>query len=250
MSSAEKQGVFHVGTSGFQYNHWKGVFYPGDIPKKEWFGYYCRHFDTVEINNTFYNLPEAETFEQWREEAPSNFTYVLKFSRYGSHLKCLKDPDSTIGMFMERAAALKEKLGPVLVQLKPNWGLNIERLRGFLDAAPGGQRWVLEFRNPEWLRDEVFELLREHETALCIHDLIDEHPEEVTADWLYFRFHGDHYSGSYSHQYLSARAAQMTEYLRNGKDVYAFFNNDAEGFAPQNALDLKRFVEDRMQAVP
>ncbi|MFW6152589.1 MAG: DUF72 domain-containing protein [Verrucomicrobiota bacterium] len=246
MTAKKKEGKLRVGTSGYQYNHWKGVFYPVDMPKKKWFKHYCKHFDTVEINNTFYNLPEKDTFSKWRTDAPSDFLYVLKFSRYGSHLKCLKDPESAIGMFMERSAALQEKLGPILVQLKPNWGLNIARLRTFLEAVPKDQRWAIEFRNPDWLCEEVFDVLREHSAALCVHDMIGDHPEIVTTGWTYLRFHGNHYQGSYSSRFLSARADKIAEYLSEGADVYAFFNNDAQGFAPRNALDLKRFVEQRL----
>jgi uncharacterized protein YecE (DUF72 family) len=239
------RGQAYIGTSGYQYNHWRGPFYPDDVPKKRWFDYYCRHFDTVEINNTFYRLPDAPTFDAWREQAPEHFCYVLKFSRYGSHLKCLKDPESTIGMFMERAERLGPHLGPVLVQLKPNWGLDLERLRHFLQAAPKKQRWAFEFRDPSWLSDEVFDALRQHNAALCIHDMLDHHPYVVTADWVYLRFHGNHYSGSYSHQFLVARAQRIADHIAHGLDAYAFLNNDAEGHAVRNALDLRRYVRRR-----
>lgn len=236
----------YIGTSGYQYNHWRGVFYPGEMPKVQWFDYYCRHFDTVEINNTFYHLPEASTFDSWRKQAPEHFCYVLKFSRYGSHLKCLKDPENTVGTFMERAERLGPHLGPILVQLKPNWRLDLERLRLFLRAVPRDQRWAFEFRDPSWLCDEVFEALRRHNAALCIHDMLDNHPHEITADWVYFRFHGNGYSGSYSHQLLTAHARQISRCISDGMDVYAYFDNDAEAYAVRNAMDLRRFVGQRV----
>jgi len=232
----------YIGASGYQYGHWRGVFYPETLPKKQWFEHYSRNFDTVEINNTFYRLPDASTFDAWREEAPRNFCYALKFSRYGSHLKCLKDAESTIGRFMRRAKRLGPHLGPILVQLKPHWGLDLDRLCGFLRAAPMERRWAFEFRDPAWLCDEVFGLLRKHNAALCIHDMLEEHPYELTTGWVYLRFHGDHYGGSYSHQFLAACAKRIATHLGDGLDVYAYFNNDAQGCAVRNALDLSRYV--------
>ena len=237
-----RQGTLRIGTSGYHYDHWKGVFYPEDLPKAEWFSHYARQFDTVEINNTFYHLPKASTFDVWRRQAPKGFCYGLKFSRYGSHIVRLKNPRSTIGKFLQRADRLQEFLGPILVQLPPNWKADPERLAAFLKAAPKDHRWAVEFRDPRWLCDEVFALLKKHGCALCVHDLIPDHPRLVTANWVYLRFHGDHYSGSYSPQFLTARAAEIRAYLANGLDVFAYFNNDAQGYAVQNAADLKRYV--------
>ncbi|MFO7870610.1 MAG: DUF72 domain-containing protein [Kiritimatiellia bacterium] len=241
----QRKARAHIGTSGYQYDHWSGVFYPEKLPKNQWFKHYAEYFDTVEINNTFYNLPKESTFDDWRLQTPRGFTYVLKFSRYGSHMKCLKDPKDTSGLFIKKASHLGRRLGPILVQLKPNWYVHADRLRSFLDAVPPGRRWAIEFREPSWLCDEVFDILRQHNSALCIHNMIKDHPREVTADWIYLRFHGDHYSGSYSSQFLSAEADRICGYLDEGKDVYAYFNNDAEGHAVRNALDLKRYLGKR-----
>ncbi len=237
-----KRAQLRIGTSGYQYDHWRGVFYPEDIRKTEWFTYYAQRFDTVEINNTFYNLPDAGTFDNWREQTPDGFRYALKFSRYGTHMKKLKDPGGTINLFIERASRLGDFLGPILVQLPPHWRVNVNRLRAFLDAAPTDYRWAVEFRDPSWLCDETYECLREHNAALCVHDMIDNHPEVITADWVYRRFHGDNYGGSYSHQFLSSVAKRIAGYIDDGLDVFAYFNNDAEGYAVSNAVDLKRFV--------
>jgi uncharacterized protein YecE (DUF72 family) len=233
---------FRIGTSGYQYRHWRGVFYPENLARSEWFNHYTSEFDTVEINNTFYNLPAAETFDRWREAAPPGFRYILKFSRYGSHLKKLKEPEDSIGAFLAAAEHLKSYLGPVLVQLPPRWRVNAGRLAAFLDAAPRRLRWAFEFRDKSWLTEEVYALLRERNAALCIHDMIADHPHEITADWVYFRFHGDHYYGSYSPQALAASARRIGAHLGEGRDVYAFFNNDADGNAVLNARDLKRYV--------
>lgn len=241
--TANRRGRARIGTSGYQYDHWQGVFYPDELPSADRFGFYAQHFDTVEINNTFYHLPQRSTFDAWREAAPSNFCYTLKFSRYGSHLKCLKDPEATIGAFMENAERLGPLLGPTLVQLKPNWKADPERLRHFLRHAPADRRWAVEFRHPSWLCDDVYDILRAANAALCIHDMIENHPRPVTADWVYWRFHGNGYAGSYSHQFLRARADNILEHIENGRDVYAYFNNDADGHAVHNARDMKRFVE-------
>jgi len=239
----KERGSLRVGTSGWQYDHWSGRFYPEDLPKHEWFGYYAEHFDTVEVNNTFYRLPEPRTFDNWFEQAPEGFCYVLKFSRHGTHLKHLKDPGDTIGLFMERARRLGPTLGPILVQLRPNWHVNVERLAGFLEAAPGDQRWALEFRDETWLCEEVFDVLREHGAALCIHDMIDDHPREITADWVYLRYHGADTWGDYSHRTLAAQARMIQGYLADGLDVYAYFNNDAQAYSVSNACDLRRYVQ-------
>lgn len=244
-----KQGQLRIGASGYQYDHWRGVFYPEDTPKRAWFAHYAEHFDTVEINNTFYNLPKAETFDDWRNAAPDGFRYALKFSRHGTHMKKLKDPAQPIEAFLDRAERLGEHLGPILVQLPPHWGVNVERLAGFLEAATerGGQhRWAVEVREDDWLCDDVYDALREHNAALCVHDMIDDHPRVRTADWMYLRFHGPpdagKYAGCYPHQALTAEARRIQGDLDAGLDVFAFFNNDAEGHAVRNALDLRRYL--------
>jgi uncharacterized protein YecE (DUF72 family) len=236
------QATLRIGTSGYHYDHWRGVYYPEDLPKGQWFSRYAKDFDTVEINNTFYRLPAATTFEAWRQQAPKGFCYALKFSRYGSHIARLKKPRDTIGKFLRRADRLDECLGPILVQLPPNWRANPDRLAAFLKAAPRDHRWAVEFRDARWLCAEVFAILEEHDAALCIHDMIDDHPRLVTARWVYLRFHGNRYSGCYSHQLLTTRAAEIREFLAEGLDVFAYFNNDAQGYAVQNAADLKRYV--------
>jgi uncharacterized protein YecE (DUF72 family) len=234
------RGTFRVGTSGFHYEHWKGVFYPEDLPKSRWFSHYVRNFDTVELNNTFYRLPSASTFDAWKKQAPKNFCYALKFNRYGSHLLRLKRPRPTIGKFLSVAQRLGEFLGPVLVQLPPRWNVNIPRLESFLAAAPRAVRWAVEFRDSRWLCPEVFAILERHRAALCIHDMIEDHPRTVTATWTYLRYHGEHYGGSYTPQRLAADARWIRNQLASGKDVYVYFNNDAQGYAVRNAADLKR----------
>lgn len=240
------RGRLRIGTSGFQYRDWKERFYPADLPQKAWFEYYAERFDTVEINATFYNLPKAETVDNWREEAPEGFEYALKFSRYGSHIKRLKDPQQSLPAFLELAERLEGHLGPVLVQLPPKWKPRPDRLDEFLAETPSRYRWVVEVRDPGWLEEEVFAVLREHGAALCIHDMLENHPRELTADWTYLRYHGDHYAGSYAYQFLTAEADRIADLLKDGHDVYAYFNNDEKAHAVDNALDLRRYVEDRL----
>ena len=236
------QGRLRIGTSGYQYEHWRGVFYPEDLPKKHWFAHYAEHFDTVEINNTFYRLPATTTFETWREQAPQGFCYALKYSRYATHLKHLKDPQEPIKSFLECASRLDECRGPILVQLPPHWNVDVERLTGFLQATPSHDRWAIEVRDPRWLCDEVYAILSAHNAALCIHDMIEGHPRRLTADWVYWRCHGVHDGGSYTHQALTAQAKDIKQYLANGLDVFVYFNNDAHGYAVQNAADLRHYV--------
>jgi uncharacterized protein YecE (DUF72 family) len=245
MTSAGNKPRCRIGTSGYQYDHWRGVFYAETLSRNAWFSQYASVFDTVEINSTFYGLPRAETFDAWRERAPRGFIYALKFSRYGSHVKRLQAPAETIGVFLERATRLGAYLGPILVQLPPHWNADPARLAAFLEAAPARYRWAVELRDPDWLRPEIFAILRTHDAALCIHDMLPAHPPEVTADWIYLRFHGKHYGGSYSPQFLAAQAARIDRWLAAGLDVFAYFNNDAHGYAVNNARALKRYVENR-----
>lgn len=240
-------GKLRIGTSGYQYDHWRGRLYPRDAPKSRWFDLYAEQFDTVEINNTFYNLPSAATFDAWRSQAPQGFRYALKYSRYGSHLKHLKDPEQHVDRFVELARRLRAHLGPILVQLPPSWNVDMVRLNEFLAALPRRLRWTLEVRDDSWLCDEVYDALRRHRIALCIHDMLEDHPAELTADWTYLRFHGPanrrKYAGSYPHQALSAAARRIRRWLHDGCDVYAYFNNDEQGHAVDNALDLLRYIK-------
>jgi uncharacterized protein YecE (DUF72 family) len=242
--TSDGKASLHIGTSGYQYDHWKDVLYPPGEPKRKWFEIYSDEFDSVEINNTFYNLPNEETFDRWRDAAPPGFLFVLKYSRYGTHMKHLKDPQAHLERFVPLAQRLRSKLGPILVQLPPNFKANPQRLDEFLDAAPARLRFTIELRDRDWLRDEVYEVLRRHNAALCQHDLIEDHPREVTADWVYLRFHGgEGHDRAYPHQVLSAAAKRIESWLSEGMDVYAFFNNDVGGHAVRDARDLRRYVD-------
>ena len=235
-----------IGTSGWHYKHWMDVFYPPGTSGSEMFQFYARHFNTVEINNSFYRLPSAQTFDNWRESAPRGFCFAVKGSRFITHMKKLKDPESSSAKFFLAADRLREKLGPVLFQLPPRWKLNLERLAEFIEALPGGHKYVFEFRDESWHVAPVFELLRKHNAGYCIHDFATMKVfPEITADFAYVRFHGPteaKYWGSYSDADLQGWAERIESWRGKLSVVYAYFNNDPGGEAVKNALTLKQMI--------
>ena len=235
-----------IGTSGWHYKHWLGVFYPEGTRPSEMFQVYARHFDTVEINNSFYRLPTATTFDNWRESSPRNFCYAVKASRFITHMKKLKDPQSSSAKFFLVADRLNQKLGPILFQLPPRWKVNVERLNEFLRTLPGEHQYALEVRDDTWLIPDVYDALRQYNVAFCIHDFADmKVPKEITANFTYLRFHGPtsaKYWGSYSDRELRKWADWIKQQGRELPSVYAYFNNDPEGAAVRNALTLKQLV--------
>lgn len=238
----------HIGTSGWHYKHWLGNFYPPKLPAGKMFGHYAQHFDTVEINNSFYRLPLASTFNAWREAAPRGFTYAVKASRFITHNKKLSEPQPALDRFLPLAEQLGDKLGPILFQLPPKWRINLERLEQFLELLPRYHRYTFEFREPSWLVPQTYALLRRHNAAFCIYELAGFHTEfEITADWSYVRLHGPtqhKYAGSYSDEQLRAWAGRIVEWSRTLKAIYVYFDNDQAGYAAANALTLKRMVRE------
>ncbi len=235
----------YVGTSGWVYPHWREVFYPKGLPQARWFEFYAARLGTVEINNTFYRLPEAATFGQWAAQAPPGFVYAVKASRYMTHLKKLKDAADPLARFVERARALGTHLGPILYQLPPNWHQNLPRLEAFLALLPGDLLHAFEFRHPSWLSDEAFTLLDRYGAGFCVMDLPGlETPVRATGRLAYVRFHGPGraYEGSYSEEELRAWARRIRGLLRGGRPAYVYFNNDAHGYAVQNALRLQEML--------
>jgi uncharacterized protein YecE (DUF72 family) len=237
-----------IGCSGWQYRHWRGVFYPAGLPQSRWLDHYAQHFDTVEINNTFYRLPDAATFAAWGRRAPRAFVYAVKASRFLTHMKKLKDPDEPIRRFFTRARRLGRAFGPVLYQLPPRWPVNLERLETFLNALPRRRRHTIEFRDPSWYSDAVFALLRRHKVALCLHDMAGSATERLAVGpFLYVRFHGpQRYSGRYSDATLEQWAEWLAARSREGLPVYAYFNNDMGGQAPRDAARLKAALAARV----
>lgn len=236
--------MIRIGTSGWVYKHWRESFYPKELPQKNWFEFYARQYDTVEINNSIYRLPSAAAFEAWRAQAPPRFLYAVKASRYLTHMKKLQDPEEPLETFFERARLLKPRLGPVLYQLPPHWRLNLERFEHFLLALPRGYTHVVEFREPSWFDERVFDLLERYGVAHCIHDMRPlQVPRRVTAQLAYVRFHGAAESdGNYSDAALAAWARQIEEWLSRRLDVYVYFNNDWFSYALSNANTLKHML--------
>jgi uncharacterized protein YecE (DUF72 family) len=234
-----------IGCSGWQYRHWRDQFYSG-LPASRWFAHYASVFDTVEINNSFYRLPEAETFARWAANAPPGFLYAVKASRFLTHMKKLKDPEEPLQRFFDRATELGECLGPVLYQLPPGWRKEVARLEYFLGVLPAGVRHVIEFRDPSWYAPEVIDLLRAHGVALCLHDMRGSATERTTvAPFVYVRFHGPSgtYAGGYDDDRLRSWAGWLAHQHAEGRDVYAYFNNDVGGHAPVDALRLRQMME-------
>jgi uncharacterized protein YecE (DUF72 family) len=244
-------GRCFIGTSGYVYKHWRGLFYPPALPAREWLPFYAERFRTVELNNPFYRLPSKAVFASWRRTVPPGFIFAVKASRYLTHLKRLKQPSDPIRRFLTRAAALEDGLGPVLFQLPGRFHVDVDRLRRFVRVL-GRQRYVpalravLEVRHESWLVPEVFDVLTGANVALCIQDW-REAPvtAPVTADFVYVRRHGTthRYGGSYSDGMLRADARRITEWLRDGRDVYVYFNNDGNAYAVRNAQRLGYFLQ-------
>jgi len=232
-----------VGTSGWNYPHWRGHLYEPGLATRHWFERYCQVFDCVEINNTFYQLPQAATFDRWRVQAPAGFLYAVKANRYLTHVKRLKAAGPAIAKFLERARRLGPHLGPILYQLPPRWRRDPARLGEFLRCLPDDLTHVFEFRDPSWHHEEVFELLRARGASLCIHDMPgSECPRLQVGPVVYVRLHGalGKYQGGYPHQTLTAWARWLHARRQGGAAVWVMFNNDAEGHAIYDAISLRR----------
>ena len=236
---------FWIGTSGWNYKHWRNRFYPPKMPVSRWFAHYAQHFDTVEINNTFYRLPEPATFDAWEQQAPGGFLYAVKASRFLTPMKKLQDPAEPIERILGRSRKLGSHLGPVLYQLPPRWKKNTERLRSFCSQLPKDLLHVLEIREPSWLADDVYDVLREFRICLCVHDILPDHPRVVTGPAVYVRFHGTtgKYAGCYSTGALKKWAAWLQKQQAAGHDAYAYFNNDHEAHAIANAITLRKLLQ-------
>jgi uncharacterized protein YecE (DUF72 family) len=235
-----------IGTSGWHYDHWSGPFYPEGCKSSERLDYYVRHFDSVEINNSFYQLPKRETLEDWRDSVPEHFIFAAKGSRYTTHMKKLKDPQAATEKFFAAIDALAPKLGPILFQLPPSWSCNPGRLRDFLEGVPHDHRYAFEFRDPSWFAEEIYDALRDSGAAFCLYDIEGRRsPEPVTAPFVYIRLHGPAetaYQGSYDDDALGAWAEKIRNWLGEGHDVYCYFDNDQNGYAALNAATLKEMI--------
>lgn len=241
-------GTAHIGTSGWVYPHWRGRFYPTDLRPSEWLPFYAHHFDTVEVNNSFYRLPSRKTFIQWASQTPKGFSFTVKGSRFITHMKKLRGVEEALPRFFAAAEGLGEKLALVLWQLPPSLKADADRLREFLRRLPSFCPHAVEFRHASWWQDEgSLKVLERYGVAHCV-PIAPQFPKGladiVTAPLVYLRFHGwdDFYSGFFPDEELQWWADRIQTWLRQGLTVFAYFNNDIDAFAVQNAKKLRGLV--------
>lgn len=237
-----------IGTSGWQYKHWKSRFYPEDLVQAKWLEYFTQNFNTVEVNNSFYRLPSSETFANWYSKTPQDFRFALKMSRYVSRIKRLRDDEGSTELFLKNASTLKEKLEVVLVQLPPNLKFDLKLLKNYLELVKSltKVRFAYEFRHQSWFKGETYSLLNKFNSALTVAQS-SRWPEihETTADFTYIRFHGpgDVYGSNYPEKMLETWAEKIKKWQEQGLDNYVYFNNDAQAFAVKNAQTLKKLLQ-------
>lgn len=239
----------YIGTSGWYYNHWKGIFYPESLTHSKWLEYYSMYFSSVELNNSFYRLPSREVFTRWKETTPEGFLFSVKVSRYITHIRRLKDVKEPLQKFIENATGLDNKLGPLLYQLPPNMKCDKDLLENFLDILPQDYRHVFEFRNNTWFDDTIFTLLKSYGAGICVYDMPGfTCPFITTGNTGYIRFHGSGtlYSGNYTEKELYGWVKQIEEMSKTLTTIYIYFNNDAEGHAVKNAGQIIRIFNDHL----
>jgi uncharacterized protein YecE (DUF72 family) len=236
----------YVGTSGWSYAHWDTVFYPSDVKGRDRITYYSQHFDTVEINYTFYHLPREQTIKNWKNQVSKNFLFSIKASRYITHLKRLQECEPSVTKFFENIKHLNEKLGPILFQLPPSFKMEYEHLEEFLKLLPKNFDYTFEFRHPSWYVDEIYDLLKKYKVALCITDLGGKlSPIVTTADFTYIRLHGPTkaYKGSYGEKKVNEWKEKLLTFKKQKISSYCYFDNDEKGYAIQDATLLKSLLE-------
>jgi len=241
-----KNKKIYVGTSGYNYEHWRKIFYPPDLAKNKWLSFYTQHFNCVELNVTFYRLPSKKTFISWYKNTPPQFRFVVKGSRFITHIKRLKDCQDSLNIFFENVSLLKEKLICILWQLPPSLKFEYKRLENFLNLLKKYNcLYSFEFRHQSWFNQLTYKLLKENKMNLCIADSPNFPSQEViTTDFVYLRFHGGRilYGSNYSSQELLSWAEKTKKWLKKAKLLFAFFNNDAYGFAVKNAQEFKKLL--------
>lgn len=232
-----------VGTSGWQYSHWKEIFYPHNLRYAEWLVFYSKHFTTVEINVTFYRDVRISTFQKWYLSVNHNFIFSLKLSRQITHFKRLKVEKDILDSFIEKASALKEKLGVILIQLPPSLRFDKGLINDFFFLLDKRFNYAIEVRNKTFIDDGFFQILNKNNIAFCIADSAGRYPyyESITADFVYIRLHGSQrlYASEYSEEELAKWAEKITNW---GKTTYVYFDNDYKGYAVKNALRLKELL--------
>ncbi len=244
--SGPVRGRVWIGTSGWSYAHWRGRLYPPGLRRGAWLAHYARHFPTVEINATFYRLPTPQLVEKWAGAVPEGFLFAVKASRIITHMKRLRDVAAPLGEFLAALSPLGSRLGPVLFQLPPGFGPDLARLAAFLALLPEGGEWALEFRHPGWHDEKVRALLAARGVAMVGWDMAGtSHAPAPTARFAYLRFHGTRprYGGHYGAEGLAPWAARIRRWQEAGHDVFAYFNNDREGAALDDARTLAALLD-------
>jgi uncharacterized protein YecE (DUF72 family) len=237
-----------IGTSGWNYDGWRGPFYPAEVPKRKWLQYYATRFPTTEINGSFYRTPSLEAVGSWRDDTPKGFAFAWKASKFITHWKRLTEKcENSIELMETRLQALAPKVAAVLFQLPPQFSKNHERLASFLSMLPRRYRYAFEFRHKSWYDDDILELLHSRKVALCLSDHRDApSPWEVTAPLVYVRGHGPggEYRGSYSARTLRRWANDISAWQSQGRTVVVYFDNDQKAAAPKDALRLLKLVNE------
>lgn len=237
-----------VGTSGWSYSSWRKDFYPKKLPANQFLEFYAKQFPTAEINNSFYHLPKPETYAKWAAQVPKDFVFAVKASRFITHIKRLLDVKEAWGRFLGNTRSLRPHLGPILFQFPESFRCDRDRLEKFLRiVGKSGERLVFEFRHESWFTNETYQLLTHHNAALCIADS-PKYPRKdvLTADFGYVRFHGRTklFTSSYTKAQLAAEAKKIKRYVKEGKEIFVYFNNDAKGAATRNAGTLRTLLEE------
>jgi uncharacterized protein YecE (DUF72 family) len=236
----------HVGCSGWVYKHWRGLLYPEGLPQNRWFERYAEEFNAVEINNSFYRLPEPKTFDKWHDQAPAGFRYAVKASRFITHMKKLKDCEEAVKNFIALASRLKAYLGPILFQLPPNLHKDLPRLDAFLALLPRSSEHVFEFRHSSWYEEDVLALLDDHGAGFVVHDLKGlVSPRWASGRTAYVRFHGTsgRYHGRYSDEALLGWTDWCVDQAKSGRSVWCYFNNDIHGHAIEDARTMQSMIK-------
>jgi uncharacterized protein YecE (DUF72 family) len=245
-----ERGQIHIGTSGWSYKHWAGIFYPDDVKPAEYLSYYARHFSVSELNSSFYRLPLKSTVKKWITMVPEGFLFCPKMSKYLSHLKKLNDPEEPLERFFKIFEPVKEHLGPILIQLPPGVAFHdelVSKLYHILSEEYAPFLFAIEVRHNSWLTEESVSLMKKYRITLVFAQSAKfPYLEEITAKDIFFRFHGPKalYSSSYSDRMLEEYAHKFCDWSHAGSNVWAFFNNDVNGHAFNNAAKLQKYVAD------
>jgi len=236
--------VWKIGTSGWSYSHWKEIFYPPHIIESKWLCFYSEHFDTVEVNATFYRIPNPKIFNNWYQKTPNNFIWAVKGSKFITHTRRLKDSKEPLLKLYTAVERLKEKLGIILFQLPPSLSFDRGLFLSFCENLDNAHQHAIEIRHPSWIDTLVFEILKEYNIAFCLSDTAGRYPyhEVITADFIYVRLHGS--KKLYVSEYSEDELQDWAKKIRNwGMPTYIYFDNDAKGFAIKNAKRLKEILD-------